>query len=76
MNILLAPRNDFICTNFIYLFIRCSYPCALVLKMTNELTLEMMKLYETHYNDDDDTLGIHLELRNYNFNTGIMKEWV
>jgi hypothetical protein len=44
--------------------------------MTNELTLEMMKLYETHYNDDDDTLGIHLELRNYNFNTGIMKEWV
>jgi hypothetical protein len=45
---------------------RCSYPCAHVLKVTNELTLEMIKvqywkLYATHYNDDDDTLDIGLE---------------
>jgi hypothetical protein len=30
----------------------------------------------THYNDDDDSLGFGLELKNYNFNTAIMKEWV
>jgi hypothetical protein len=41
---------------------RWGYPCAHALKVTNELTLEMIKvehwkLYETHYNDDDDTFG-------------------
>jgi hypothetical protein len=51
---------------------RCGYPCAHVLKVTNELTLEMIKvqhwiLYATHYNDDDDTLGIGLELKKLQF---------
>jgi hypothetical protein len=80
MNILLAPINDFICTN-LYLFIMYDYPCAHVLKVTNKLTLEMIKVqhwkpYATHYNDDDYSLGIGLELKNYNFDTAIMKEWV
>jgi hypothetical protein len=49
--------------------------------VTNELTLEMIKLqhwkfYVTHYNDDDDSFEIGLELKKYNFNTAIMKEWV
>jgi hypothetical protein len=51
---------------------RCGYPCAHVLKVTNKLTLEMIKvhhwkLYATHYNDDDDTLGIGLELQKLQF---------
>ncbi len=49
--------------------------------MTNESTLEMIKvqhwkLYATHYNHDDNSLGIGLELKKCNFNTAIMKEWV
>ncbi len=49
-----------------FLFMKYGYPCAHVLKVTNELTLEMIKLqhwklYATHYYDDDDTLGIGLE---------------
>jgi hypothetical protein len=72
MNILLSPTNDFINTNPNYLFMRCSYPCAHVFKVTNELTLEMIKvqhwkLYATHYNDDDVTLGIGLELKKLQF---------
>jgi hypothetical protein len=40
--------------------------------VTNELTLEMIrvqhcKLYATHYNDDDDSLGIGLELKQLQF---------
>jgi hypothetical protein len=71
MNILLSPRNDLINT-IPFLFMRCSYPYAHVLKVTNELTLEMIKvqhwkLYATHYNDDDDTLGIGLELKKLQF---------
>jgi hypothetical protein len=51
---------------------RCGYPCAHVLKVTNKLTLEMIKvqhwkLYATHYNNDDDTLGIGLELKKLQF---------
>jgi hypothetical protein len=51
---------------------RCGYPCAHVLKVTNELTHEIIKvqhwkLYATHYNDDDDTLGIGLELKKLQF---------
>jgi hypothetical protein len=51
---------------------RCGYPCAHILKVTNELTLEMIKvqhwkLYATHYSDDDDTLGIGLELKRLQF---------
>jgi hypothetical protein len=68
---LLSPRNDYINTTRI-LFIRCSYPCAHVLKVTNKLTLEMIKvqhwnLYATHYNDDDDSLRIDLELKKLQF---------
>ena len=52
----------------IFLCIRCGYPCTHVLKMTNELTLDRIKvqhwkLYATHYDDDDDFLGIGLELK-------------
>jgi hypothetical protein len=40
--------------------------------VTNELTLEMAKvqhwkLYAAHYNDDDDSLGIGLELKKLQF---------
>jgi hypothetical protein len=71
MNILLSPRNDFINTNP-FLFMRCGYPCAHVLKIINELTFGMIKLqhwklYATHYNDDDDTLRISLELKKLQF---------
>ena len=71
MNMLLSPRNDYINTNKNF-FMRCGYPCAHVLKVTNKLTLEMIKvqhwkLYATHYNDDDDTLGIGLELKKLQF---------
>jgi hypothetical protein len=64
MNMLLSPRK--------ILFMRCGYPCAHVLQVTNKLTLEMIKvqhwkLYATHYNDDDDTLGIGLELKKLQF---------
>jgi hypothetical protein len=72
MNILLAQTNDFINTNTFNLFMRCSYPCAHILRVTYELTLEMIKvqhwkIYATHYNDDDDTLGIGLELKKLQF---------
>ncbi len=55
-----------------FFFMRCGYPCTHVLKVTNKLTLEMIKvqhwkLYATHYNDDDDTLGIGLELKKLKF---------
>ncbi len=71
MSILLSPRNDFI-NNNPFLFIRWGYPCAHLLKVTNELSLEMIKvqhwkLYATHYNDDDDTLGIGLESKKLQF---------
>jgi hypothetical protein len=72
MNILLSPTNDFINNNPLFLFMRCGYPCAHVLKVTNELTLEMIKVQlwkfcATHYNDNDDTLGIGLELNKLQF---------
>ncbi len=55
-----------------FFFMRCGYPCTHVLKVTNKSTLEMIKvqhwkLYATHYNDDDDTLGIGLELKKLQF---------
>ncbi len=64
--------NDFISTDSFYLFKRCGYPCAHVLKVTNELPLEMIrvqhwKLYATHSNDDDDALRIGLELKKLQF---------
>ncbi len=51
---------------------RCGYLCAHILKVTNELTLEMIKvqhwkLYATHCNDDDDTVGIGLGLKKLQF---------
>ncbi len=50
--------------------IRCGNPCAHVLKLTNELTLDMIKvqhwkLYAMHYNDE--FLGIGLELNKLQF---------
>ena len=71
MNILLAQMIFFIETNT-FLSMRCGYTCAHILKVTNELTLEMIKvqhwkLNATHYNDDDDTLGIGLELKKLQF---------
>ncbi len=71
MNMLLSPRNEYINTNKNF-FMRCGYPCAHVLKVTNKSTLEMIKvqhwkLYATHYNYDDDTLGIGLELKKLQF---------
>jgi hypothetical protein len=68
VNELLAPIIDFILTKLYFLFIWYNYPCAHVVKVTKELTLEMIKvqhwkLYSTHYNDDNDTLGIGLELK-------------
>jgi hypothetical protein len=71
MNMFLSPRNDHINTNKTF-FIRCGHPCGHVLKATNKLTLEMIKvqhwkLYATRYNDDIDTLGIGLELKKLQF---------
>jgi hypothetical protein len=71
MNMLLSPRNDYINTNKIF-FMKCGYPCAHDFKVTNKLTLEMIKvqhwkLYATYYNDDDETLGIGLELKKLQF---------
>jgi hypothetical protein len=56
----------------IFLFIRLGHPCAHVLKGTNKLTLEMIKvqhwkLYAKHYNYDDDSMGIGLELKKLQF---------
>ncbi len=50
--------------------IRCGYPCSHVLKVTNEITIEMIKvqhwkIYATHY--DDMSLGIGLELKKMQF---------
>ncbi len=46
--------------------LRCGYPCSHVLKITNELMLNKIKvqhwkLYSSHYNDDD--TGIVFELK-------------
>ncbi len=67
--LMLSPRN-WLNNNFF--FFRCGYPCPHVLKVTNKLTIEMIKvqhwkLYPSHYNDDDDTLGIGLELKKLQF---------
>ncbi len=64
MNILLPPINDFIFTKS-YFFIWCGCPWAHVLKVANELTLQMIKvqhskLYATHYKGYDDSFGIGL----------------
>ncbi len=66
MNILLAPINVLFLLTLNSLFIRCGYPCAHVLKVTDELTIDMIKvqqwnLYATHYNDE--FLGISLEFK-------------
>jgi hypothetical protein len=46
--------------------LRCDYPCSHVLKITNELTLDMIevphwKLYSSHYNDDHTGIGFELK---------------
>ncbi len=68
--LMLSPRNSL--NNTIIIFFRCGYPCPHVLNVTNKLTIEMIKvqhwkLYASHYNDDDDTLGIGLELKKLQF---------
>jgi hypothetical protein len=68
--LMLSPRNSLNNTNMF--FFRCGYPCSHVLKVTNKFTIEMIKvqhwkLYAAHYNDDDDTLGICLELKKLQF---------
>jgi hypothetical protein len=45
--------------------IRCGYPCSHVLKVTNELTLDMIKvqhwkIYAAHYNDESSGIGMEL----------------
>jgi hypothetical protein len=74
MNVLLAPINGLFLLTLNSLYIRCGYPCSHVLKVTNELTIDMIKvqnwkLFATHYNDE--SLGIGLELKNWHFNTAI-----
>jgi hypothetical protein len=46
--------------------LRCGYPCSHVLKIINELMLDMigvqhLKLYSSHYNDNDTGIGFELE---------------
>jgi hypothetical protein len=46
--------------------IRCGYPCSHVLKVTNELKLDMIKvqhwkIYAAHYNDDSSGIGMELK---------------
>jgi hypothetical protein len=55
--------------------IRCGYPCSQVLKVTNELTLDMIKvqhwkIYAAHYNNESSEIGMelkrmHLACQNY-----------
>ncbi len=50
--------------------IRCGYPCSLVLKVTYEITIDMIKvqhwkIYATHY--EDMSLGIGLKLKKMQF---------
>jgi hypothetical protein len=52
--------------------IRCVYPCSHVLKVTNEITIGMIKvqhwkIYATHYDYEDMSLGIGLELKKMQF---------
>ena len=77
-NNLLAPINDFICTNSYLLFIRCGYPCPHVLKVTNELTLEILKYNIGNYmQHTTNMMMIPWDLIwSYNFNAAIMKKWV
>jgi hypothetical protein len=46
--------------------LRCGYPCSHFLKITNKLTLDMIKvqhwkLYSSHYNDDETGIGFELK---------------
>jgi hypothetical protein len=46
--------------------IRCGSPCSHVLKVTNELQLDMIKvqhwkIYAAHYNDDSSGIGMELK---------------
>ncbi len=58
--------------------IRCGYPCSHVLKVTNELQLDMIKVQHwkicaAHYNDDSS--GIGMELRRIHWHTNITRAW-
>jgi hypothetical protein len=57
---------------------RCGYPCSRVLKVTDKITIDMIKvqhskIYATHY--EDMSLGIGMELKKCNFITGKMNAW-
>jgi hypothetical protein len=44
--------------------LRCGHPCSHVLKITNELMLDMIKvhhwkLYSSHYNDNDTGISLN-----------------
>ena len=46
--------------------IRCGFPCSHVLRVTNELQLDMIKIqhwkiYATHYNNDSSGIGMELK---------------
>jgi hypothetical protein len=46
--------------------IRCGYPCSHVLKVTNDLQLDMIKvqhwkIYAAHYNDDSSGIGMEMK---------------
>ena len=46
--------------------IRCGFPCSHVLRVTNELQLDMIKIqhwkiYAAHYNDDSSGIGMELK---------------
>ena len=50
--------------------IRCGYPCSHVLKVTNEITIDMIKvqhwkIYATHFFDM--SMGISMELKQMQF---------
>jgi hypothetical protein len=46
--------------------IRCGYPCSHVVKVTNELQLDMIKvqhwkIYAAHYNNDSSGIGMKMK---------------
>jgi hypothetical protein len=58
---------------------RYGYPSSHVLKVTDEITIDMIKvhhwkIYAIHY--EDMSLGIGMELKKCNFITGKMNAWV
>jgi hypothetical protein len=64
--------------------LRCGYHCSHVLKITNELMLDMIKvqdwkLYSSHYNDDDIGIGFELKKKEMEYQhydeMGVLTTW-